>query len=112
MENLVKSPVKNLVRKEITNKPNILLLVFSCLFGSLTLVFLAQASDLYEVQVTRKSQDLYEVLYKGMYIKTRFCYKYVYFDDAILKIDSRYGYTIGEIIFEDGSKCDVEKILN
>ena len=80
-------------------------------FFSLGAVISAQASDLYEIEVTRKSQDLYEILYEGMYVKTRFCYEYVYFEDAILKIDSQYGYTIGEIIFENGSKCDVEKIL-
>jgi hypothetical protein len=46
-------------------------------------------------------------------VKTRYCYEYVYYSDAILKIDSTYGYTIGEIIFvgDGGAKCDIEKLL-
>ena len=73
----------------------------------------AIAADYYKVNVTRKSQDLYEVNYQGIYIKTRYCYEYVYGSEAIVKIDSPYGYSVGEIIFvgNGGSKCDIEKIL-
>jgi hypothetical protein len=73
----------------------------------------AFASDYYKVQVTRKDQDLYEVVGEGIYIKTRFCFEFVFFEDAIVKIDSPAGFNIGEIIFvESGSaKCDIEKIL-
>jgi hypothetical protein len=70
------------------------------------------ASDIYEVTVTRKDQDLYEVQGVDVYIKTRYCYEYVYYDDAILKIDSNSGFTIGKLIFESGDSCDVAKILN
>ena len=71
------------------------------------------ASEYYKVQVTRKDQDLYKIDYQNIYIKTRYCYEYVYYSDAILKIDSNYGYNIGEIIFvgNGNSKCDIEKIL-
>jgi hypothetical protein len=72
------------------------------------------ASDYYKVQVTRKGQDLYEVVGQGgLYVKTRYCYEYVYFADAILKIDSPVGFNIGEIIFvgSGSNKCDVEKLL-
>jgi len=71
------------------------------------------ASDYYKVQVTRKAQDLYVVDGQGIYIKTRYCYEYVYSSDAIVKIDSPYGYTVGEIIFvgNSGGKCDIEKLL-
>ena len=73
----------------------------------------AFASDYYKVQVTRKAQDFYEVVGQGIYIKTRFCYEYVYSADAILKIDSTVGYTIGEIVFvgSGSGKCDIEKLL-
>jgi hypothetical protein len=73
----------------------------------------AAATDYYKVSVTRKSQDFYEVVGRGIYIKTRYCYEYVYYSDAILKIDSPYGYNVGEIIFvnDGGGKCDVEKLL-
>jgi hypothetical protein len=71
------------------------------------------ASDYYKVQVTRKAQDLYEVVGQSIYVKTRYCYEYVYYSDAILKIDSSAGYSVGEIVFVDasGSKCDIEKLL-
>ena len=73
----------------------------------------AFASDYYKVEVTRKSQDLYEVVGQGVYIKTRYCYEYVYSSEAILKIDSTVGYNIGEIVFvgDGGNKCDVERVL-
>jgi hypothetical protein len=81
------------------------------LFVQLTSTSLA--TDYYKTQVTRKSQDFYEVVGQGMYIKTRYCYEYVYYSDVILKVDSPYGYTVGEIIFvnDGGGKCDIEKIL-
>jgi hypothetical protein len=71
------------------------------------------ASDYYKVDVTRKAQDLYEVTGQGIYVKTRYCYEYVYSSEAILKIDSPSGYTVGEIIFvgNGGNKCDIEKLL-
>jgi hypothetical protein len=86
-----------------------ILLITSCL----ATVSSSLAFDYYKVQVTRKSQDFYEVAGQGIYIKTRYCYEYVYYSDAIVKIDSPYGYTVGEIIFvnDGGSKCDIEKVL-
>ena len=71
------------------------------------------AADYYKVKVTRKGQDFYVVDGQSIYIKTRYCYEYVYNSDAIVKIDLPYGYSVGEIIFVDssGSKCDIEKLL-
>ncbi|QWG21551.1 hypothetical protein KMZ93_16240 [Bradyrhizobium sediminis] len=71
------------------------------------------ASDYYKASVTRKSQDLYEVVGQNTYVKTRYCYEYVYYSDAILKIDAPSGYTVGEIIFvgNGGNKCEIEKLL-
>jgi hypothetical protein len=79
----------------------------------LALATVASAADYYKVEVTRKAQDFYEIVGKNIYVKTRYCYEYVYFSDAILKIDSPYGYNVGEIIFvgDGGQKCDVEKLL-
>jgi len=73
----------------------------------------ALASDYYKVDVTRKAQDLYEIDGQGIYIKTRYCYEYVYSSEAIVQIDSPAGYTVGEIIFtgNGGSKCDIERLL-
>ncbi|WP_267226596.1 hypothetical protein [Dyella silvae] len=72
----------------------------------------AHASDVYKVTVTRKPQDIYEVQGGQVYIKTRYCYEYVYTDDAILRIDSPAGYSIGKLIFNSGTSCDVEKVLS
>lgn len=71
------------------------------------------SSEYYKVDVTRKSQDLYEVMGQGIYVVTRFCYEYVYSSDAIIKIDAPAGYTVGQIIFvgSGGNKCDIEKLL-
>lgn len=87
---------------------------FYLLASALMLVAVpAAASDYYKVQVTRKAQDLYLVDGQGIYIKTRYCYEYSYSADAILKIDSEYGYNVGEIIFAESSsaKCDIEKLI-
>ena len=90
------------------SKKSIVALFFGMLFVAPVQTI---ASDVYEVTVTRKDQDLYEVLGADVYIKTRYCYEYVYYDDAILKIDSNYGFNIGTIMFDSGDTCDVAKIL-
>ena len=73
----------------------------------------AFASDYYKVSVTRAAQDLYQVDGTRVYIKTRFCYEYVYSSDAIVVIESPYGYNVGQIIFvgNGGNNCEVEKVL-
>ena len=53
----------------------------------------------YEVEVTRIDYNIYKIYGTDIYIKTRNCYVYAYNDDAILIINSQYGYTKGEIIF-------------
>ena len=85
----------------------VLLLVVVCASGLVEAV----ASDVYKVTVTRKDQDLYEVQGGNVYIKTRFCYEYVFSDEAILRIDSTAGYSIGKIFYNGGASCDVEKVL-
>jgi hypothetical protein len=85
----------------------------------LTVLFMALgygpslASDFYKVSVTRKGQDLYLIDGQNIYIKTRYCYEYAYSEEAILQIDSLYGYNVGQINFTglSGTKCDVEKII-
>lgn len=63
----------------------------------------SMAQSRYEVSVTRKVQNFYKVDNQRFWIKTRYCYEYVYYEDSLL---SNY-----EIIFLDsGSKCDVDKI--
>lgn len=66
-------------------------------------------AELYKVNVTRESQDLYRTL-EGVYIKTMYCYEYVYYEDAILKYEVlRYS---DKLIFNNGNSCDVDRLLN
>jgi len=53
----------------------------------------------YSVTISRKTTDLYKVDGKNIYIKTKYCYEYATGDEAILKVESSYGYTKGTIIF-------------
>lgn len=73
----------------------------------------AQAAEYYKVEVTRKSDNLYEVVGQGVYLVTRLCLELALSEEAIVKIDSPSGYNVGEIIFvgSGGEKCDIEKVL-
>lgn len=54
----------------------------------------------YEIEITRKGSNLYKLEGTKYYIETRYCYEYATYDDAILKIESNYGYTKGTVFFE------------
>lgn len=53
----------------------------------------------YKVEITRKGSDLYKLEGTNYYIETRYCYEYATYDNAILEIESNYGYTKGTIYF-------------
>lgn len=77
------------------------------LLTSLVLLLFAGSAvaDDYEVSVTRKGSNLYKVDLKQIIVKTRYCYEYVFYENALLRMS---GYS-GDIIFMDsGGKCDVE----
>ncbi len=63
----------------------------------------------YSISVTRVDNDLYKTMF-GTYIKTRYCYEYVYYDDAILIWNGKYSWN-NKIIFNDGEVCDVEDVF-
>jgi hypothetical protein len=66
----------------------------------------AQGSD-YQVNVTRKSSQLYKITSKDIYINTRACFEFVYYEDAVLRMSGR----TGTIVFLDaGAKCDVKSV--
>lgn len=54
---------------------------------------------IYKVEITRKGSNLYKLEGTKYYIETRYSYEYAINDDAILKIESNYGYTKGTIYF-------------
>ena len=66
--------------------------------------FTHHEQDDYRVTVTREDSDLYRVLGEDMFVRTRSCYEYVYFEDSLLQMSGR----TGSIVFLDnGRRCDV-----
>jgi len=55
----------------------------------------------YELTVNRKGQDLYEVVGYGIFIRTRFCFTFGFSKRALLKYESRAGYSKGKLVFLD-----------
>ena len=53
----------------------------------------------YSVTITREDDDFYRVNGHNVYVRTRYCYEYATSDDAILKVESIHGYTLGRLIF-------------
>jgi hypothetical protein len=53
----------------------------------------------FKIEVTRKGSNIYKVEGTDYYIETRYCYEYATYDEAILKVESNYGYDKGTIIF-------------
>ena len=55
----------------------------------------------YEVTVRRLDQNFYLVIGTSIVIETNYCMEYAaYGSDAIMMVESNYGYTKGTIIFE------------
>ena len=65
-------------------------------------------AEMYTVEVRRIDQDLYKTD-EGVYIQTRYCYRYAYGDEAVLKYE-QYGYD-NKLIFEDDDTCEVVKVF-
>ena len=65
-------------------------------------------AEMYVVQVKRIDKDLYKTD-QGVYIQTKYCYRYAYGDEAVLSYD-QYGYD-NKLIFDDGDTCDVVKVF-
>lgn len=69
------------------------------------------AESVYEEYITRKSNDLYQIDGKAIYIKTRFCYEYSYSEKVLFTYNPYGGYSQGKIMFKNGQTCDIEKIM-
>ena len=78
--------------------------------GAVALLAAAGAAhaEMYAVQVKRIDKDLYKTD-QGVYIQTKYCYRYAYGDEAVLSYD-QYGYD-NKLIFDDGDVCDVVKVF-
>ena len=54
----------------------------------------------YEIEITRKGSNIYKLEGTKYYIETRYFYEYATYDDAILKVESNYGYQKGTVYFD------------
>ena len=68
--------------------------------AELILVPTEMETGTYRIEVTRKGSNLYKVEGTDYYIETSYCYEYATYDEAILEIESNYGYTKGKIMFD------------
>jgi hypothetical protein len=69
-----------------------------------------RASGTYAVTVSREESDIYRVQGERTWIKTRFCFEFVYFDRATLVWGGKFA--VGnKITFSSGRSCDVEDVL-
>jgi hypothetical protein len=59
----------------------------------------------YKVNITRIDQDLYRDSNSRRLIETRYCYEYVYYEDARLRWENAYGNN--KLIFRSNRTCDV-----
>jgi hypothetical protein len=69
----------------------------------------AGAADYYRVSLTRVDQDIYRDRANRLIFVTRWCYEYVYGDDAILVWEgpSVWGNTV---IFSSGTTCNLKGV--
>ncbi|MCW9200516.1 hypothetical protein ACW7AU_26940, partial [Klebsiella pneumoniae] len=66
-------------------------------------------SGKYEVEVSKKEDNWYEVYGTDNMIKTSMCLSLALNEKAILSMD---GYSAGELIFDDGDSCNVEGVYS
>ena len=79
----------------------LIFIVGTIFFTSLTF------ADNYALSVTRTGDNLYKVDGKDIFVRTRYCYEYLHYENSLLRM---YG-SSGEIIFtRSGGKCDVEAV--
>jgi len=66
---------------------------------------IVSADEMYRLNITRESEDLYKDTTNNIYIKTRYCYEYVYYQDVIVDLTNK------KLIFGNNRECNVDKIL-
>lgn len=56
-------------------------------------------AGLYKVTITRKVDDLYEIIGENLYVRTRYCFEYGYSVDALLELQTYSGGNLGKVTF-------------
>ena len=66
-------------------------------------IFVPTAIDIgrYSIEISKEDSNLYRVCGTDLYVETRYCYEYASYTDAILVVESNYGYDKGDLIFLD-----------
>ena len=66
-------------------------------------------ANTWEINVTRKDSNLYQITGKDSFVNTKYCYVYAFSEDAYLRVD---GYD-KKIIFTDSKdSCDVDNVFS
>src|SRR5690625_562319 len=55
---------------------------------------------MYNIKITHKNDNLYQLEGTKYFIETGFCFNYGYYQDGILKVEKEYGYTKGNVYFD------------
>ena len=65
-------------------------------------------AELYRVTVSRDADNLYKVENSpnDIYIKTRYCYVYCYYEDALVDTDDMVIHFL-----DSNEECDIDKLL-
>ncbi|MFJ5338659.1 hypothetical protein ACIPSD_06020 [Pectobacterium sp. CHL-2024] len=66
-------------------------------------------SGKYEVEITKKEDNWYEIYGTDNMIKTSMCLSLALNEKAILSMN---GYRAGELTFDDGDSCNVEGVYS
>lgn len=99
--NIDKCDVKEIY--EIVNRPRESVVLTTS--GSLVevdqiLIPVRMKEGTYEVEVTRKGKNVYQLVNMEYVLETKYCNEYARRDDALLKVENHYGSTKGVLIFE------------
>lgn len=65
-----------------------------------------QLQGKYKFNINREDQDIYSISGASAFLKTRYCYEYRYYEDAVYNADRQ------EVYFNGGAKCDVVGVFN
>ncbi|WP_231604122.1 hypothetical protein [Leclercia sp. J807] len=65
-------------------------------------------ANTWEINVTRKDGNVYQISGKDVYVNTKYCYVYAYSEDAYLRID---GYDKKLIFTDSKDSCDVADVF-
>lgn len=60
----------------------------------------------YRTSVSREGSNLYKVDYRDVYIKTRYCYVYAYYEEVLIDDSEMWIYFL-----DSGEECEIDRII-